>query len=243
MTKEELKVRVCAEIDRQADRIMGISKHILAHPEIGFCETKTASYVADQFADMGLRYRSGLASSASTLCSDPGSVVLPTSNGPRCLVGASRGTARRTATGSSCPECIAVDIVPIGPRRASYENSGHSVSSRSLLSSEEVFHSDRQVSYSPARCMVHGIPDSGRRGDRCDLTDTFGANAGEDGVRLVDKFDLQVADVCIHSDLILGDIVVEEATITRINLTCLAKRRADPPDEPAIDPGWSRCGD
>jgi metal-dependent amidase/aminoacylase/carboxypeptidase family protein len=65
MTKEELKVRVCAEIDRQADRIMGIRKHILAHPEIGFCETKTASYVADQFADMGLRYRSGLASSAS----------------------------------------------------------------------------------------------------------------------------------------------------------------------------------
>jgi amidohydrolase len=61
MTKEELKARVCAEIDRQADRIIGISKHILAHPEIGFCETKTASYVADQFADMGLQYRSGLA--------------------------------------------------------------------------------------------------------------------------------------------------------------------------------------
>lgn len=61
MTKQELKARVCAEIDRQAERIIGISKHILEHPEIGFCETKTASYVADQFSEMGLQYRSGLA--------------------------------------------------------------------------------------------------------------------------------------------------------------------------------------
>ncbi len=61
MTKDELKALVCAEINRQSDRIVEISKHVLQHPEIGFCETETAAYVADQFADMGLQYRSGLA--------------------------------------------------------------------------------------------------------------------------------------------------------------------------------------
>jgi amidohydrolase len=61
MTKDELKALACAEIDRQADRIVEISTHVLRYPEIGFCETETASYVADQFAAMGLQYRSGLA--------------------------------------------------------------------------------------------------------------------------------------------------------------------------------------
>jgi len=61
MTKEELKALVCAEIDRQSGQIIEISKHILQHPEIGFREAETASYVADQFAGMGLQYRTGLA--------------------------------------------------------------------------------------------------------------------------------------------------------------------------------------
>jgi amidohydrolase len=61
MSRMELKARVCAEIDRQANRIIDISAHILQHPEIGFREHATAAYVAEQFAAMGLGCQTGLA--------------------------------------------------------------------------------------------------------------------------------------------------------------------------------------
>lgn len=60
-SKEELKARVCAEIDRQAERIVACSDEIMRHPETGFREHGTARRVIKQFADMGLEYRSGLA--------------------------------------------------------------------------------------------------------------------------------------------------------------------------------------
>jgi transposase len=87
----------------------------------------------------------------------------------------------------------------------------------------------------PTCCMVHGIRDGGRRANTCNLAHPFGANAAEDGVRLVNEFDLQLADVCVHGHLILGDIVVEESAVARINFTRLAESRADAPDETTIE--------
>lgn len=83
--------------------------------------------------------------------------------------------------------------------------------------------------------MVHGIPDGGRGTDRCHLAQPFGAHPGENGVRFVNEFDLEVADVCVHRDLILGDIIIEKASVPWIDLTRLAERRPDPPGETAID--------
>ena len=60
-SKDELKKRVCQTIDEQSDRIIDVSKHIMANPEIGFQEKKTAVYVKEQFEKMGLTCRSGLA--------------------------------------------------------------------------------------------------------------------------------------------------------------------------------------
>jgi amidohydrolase len=60
-TKEELKAKVCAEIDRRADAIVAISDHIMRNPESGYREVKTAKFVAAQLAAMGLQYREGLA--------------------------------------------------------------------------------------------------------------------------------------------------------------------------------------
>ena len=60
-TKEELKARVCEEIDRQSDRIVAIGDAILRTPETGFREVTTARRVAEEFAAMGLSYREGLA--------------------------------------------------------------------------------------------------------------------------------------------------------------------------------------
>jgi amidohydrolase len=60
-TTDELKAKVCAEIDRRAEEIVAVSDHILRHPESGYREVGTAEYVARQFDRLGLKYRDGLA--------------------------------------------------------------------------------------------------------------------------------------------------------------------------------------
>jgi amidohydrolase len=60
-TTDELKRRVCAEIDRRAEEIVAASDHIMRHPESGYREVRTAEYVAAQFDRLGLKYRDGLA--------------------------------------------------------------------------------------------------------------------------------------------------------------------------------------
>jgi amidohydrolase len=58
---DQLKARVCAEIDRRAGEIVAISEHIMRHPEPGYREVRTAEHVARQLARMGLAPREGLA--------------------------------------------------------------------------------------------------------------------------------------------------------------------------------------
>ena len=59
-TKAELKDKAFAEIDQRADELISICKHILANPEPGFREFKTAALVGEKFAEMGVPFRSGL---------------------------------------------------------------------------------------------------------------------------------------------------------------------------------------
>ncbi len=59
-TKQELKDQAFAEIDQRADELINLSKQILANPEPGFREFKTAALVGDKFAQMGVPFRSGL---------------------------------------------------------------------------------------------------------------------------------------------------------------------------------------
>ena len=59
-TATDLKDRAFAEIDRRADELVRIAQQILAHPEPGFREFKTAALVGEQFAAMGVPFRSGL---------------------------------------------------------------------------------------------------------------------------------------------------------------------------------------
>ena len=59
-TKQELKDKAFAEIDQHADELIGLSKQILANPEPGFREFKTAALVGDKFAQLGVPFRSGL---------------------------------------------------------------------------------------------------------------------------------------------------------------------------------------
>ena len=61
LTKEELKRRACAAIDRHQSEIVGVAQQILNNPEPGFSEHKTSQLVAEKFDDMGIGYRRGLA--------------------------------------------------------------------------------------------------------------------------------------------------------------------------------------
>jgi amidohydrolase len=58
---DDLKARACAAIDARQDTIVGVAKEILANPETGYREQKTARIVARAFRDLGLNPCEGLA--------------------------------------------------------------------------------------------------------------------------------------------------------------------------------------
>ena len=60
-SKEELKRLASEIIDSKAEDLTALVKTILANPEPGFRELKTAKLVAEQFGALGLQPRSGLA--------------------------------------------------------------------------------------------------------------------------------------------------------------------------------------
>lgn len=60
-SKEELKAKAVAEIDRRTSEIIALSADILAHPETGFFETRTSTVVQQIFGSMGLAFEAKLA--------------------------------------------------------------------------------------------------------------------------------------------------------------------------------------
>jgi amidohydrolase len=61
MTREELKGKVFAAIDRRAEEIVGLGERIRKQPEMGFKEVKTAGLVRDVLGRLGLSPVTGLA--------------------------------------------------------------------------------------------------------------------------------------------------------------------------------------
>ena len=61
MTKNELKERVYAAIDRRAEEIVRLGERIRKHPELGFKELKTARLIEETLAGLGLKPKTGLA--------------------------------------------------------------------------------------------------------------------------------------------------------------------------------------
>src|SRR5438874_2025518 len=61
MTKNELKERVYAAIDRRAEEIVRRGGRIRKHPELGFKEVKTARLIEETLAGIGLKPKTGLA--------------------------------------------------------------------------------------------------------------------------------------------------------------------------------------
>ncbi|MGH7319651.1 MAG: amidohydrolase, partial [Candidatus Rokuibacteriota bacterium] len=61
MTRDELKRRIHAAIDRRAEEIVEIGEDMRRHPELGFKEVRTARLVEETFARLGLAPKGGLA--------------------------------------------------------------------------------------------------------------------------------------------------------------------------------------
>src|SRR5215211_2927950 len=61
MSREELKQRVAAEVDRRQDEIIAVAERIWKHPELGFKEFGTAELVGEEFDRLRLQSRHGLA--------------------------------------------------------------------------------------------------------------------------------------------------------------------------------------
>src|SRR5438309_11753970 len=61
MTKNELKERVYAAIDRRAEEIVRLGERIRKHPELGFTEVKTARLIEETLAGIGRQPKTGLA--------------------------------------------------------------------------------------------------------------------------------------------------------------------------------------
>ncbi len=60
-TKDDIRRAVCAAIDRNRERIIGIGERIKGHPELGFKEFKTARVVEETLREIGLEPKTGLA--------------------------------------------------------------------------------------------------------------------------------------------------------------------------------------
>ncbi len=58
---EELKKRACETIEKRKNEIVDVAQQVLANPEAGFRETKTAQLVAQKFQELGIRHETGLA--------------------------------------------------------------------------------------------------------------------------------------------------------------------------------------
>ena len=58
---EELKKRACETIDKRKKEIIDLAKQVLANPEAGFREFKTAQLVAQKFQELGIQHQGGLA--------------------------------------------------------------------------------------------------------------------------------------------------------------------------------------
>ncbi len=60
-TREELKARVCKEIDSRREEIVGVAKTILEMPQSGFREFKASKVVSQKLTELGLPHKAGIA--------------------------------------------------------------------------------------------------------------------------------------------------------------------------------------
>ena len=61
LSVDELKKLACETIEKRKKEIVGLAQQVLANPEAGFREVKTAQLVAEKFQELGISHQRGLA--------------------------------------------------------------------------------------------------------------------------------------------------------------------------------------
>ena len=61
MNLEAIKKLACDRIDSNADRLIRVSKDILANPETGFREFKSSKIIANELSDLGIPFEDSIA--------------------------------------------------------------------------------------------------------------------------------------------------------------------------------------
>ena len=61
MNLEAIKKLACDRIDSNADRLVRVSKDILANPETGFREFKSSKIITNELSDLGIPFEDSIA--------------------------------------------------------------------------------------------------------------------------------------------------------------------------------------
>lgn len=98
---------------------------------------------------------------------------------------------------------------------------------------QQVLDQNGHVADPPARCVENGILNGSGRPGHGNFPDALCADVVEQRIRLVDEAYVNLADIGIHRDNLVGKVVVEPAAIARVDLRCFAQRGTDRPYDAA----------
>ena len=82
--------------------------------------------------------------------------------------------------------------------------------------------------------MVHRIRERARNPGNTNLADAAYADGIEVLVVLVDEGDVDLADVGVHGNMVVGEIAVDESPVAAIEHAFLEQRLTHPPDDTAL---------
>src|ERR1700737_955339 len=85
------------------------------------------------------------------------------------------------------------------------------------------------VADASAGCVMDGIDDRGAGSADSKLADALAAQWTAVRIGLVQKHDVQRADVGVHRDMIARQILVDEGSVARVDVVLLDQRRSDAP--------------
>jgi integrase len=96
--------------------------------------------------------------------------------------------------------------------------------SRSVEVLEQLVDSDREVADAGAEGIVHGVGDRRRGADDADLAEALGAGRPECVLGLVQPGDVELIDVGVDGDVVLGEVVVDDVAEGRVEDALFVQR-------------------
>lgn len=108
------------------------------------------------------------------------------------------------------------------------------------MCSEQVLDADRQLSQPFACCVKDRIGDCRRRAHHRHFSKPLHPDAVRQQIGLINEIDFNLTDVGVYRHHIVGEVIVEETAVARVDFSRLAQRGAECPDDAA--PNLARGG-